>query len=268
MIAAHRAAATFVTCALALLAGCGTLAQDPDAAARTALAPTGKLRIGAYQGSPTSIVADASGRRAGVTLELGQALAERLHVPAEIVEFRLPADVVAGLQSGAADFTFTNASPARAKVVDFSQPLLALELGFLVPRGSSIADIAGVDRSGIRIGVSQNSSSQSALPARIKAARMVPTPSLDVARGMLERGELDAFATNKGILSQMADQLPGSRVLDGRWGEEHLAIAIPQGRDAGRDFVRRFASDAASSGLLRGAIERAGLRGTVAPTSP
>jgi polar amino acid transport system substrate-binding protein len=47
---------------------------------------------------------------------------------------------------------------------------------------------------------------------------------------MLSQGRLNAFATNKAILFEMSDSLPGSRVLDGRWGVEHLAIAIPKNR--------------------------------------
>lgn len=41
---------------------------------------------------------------------------------------------------------------------------------------------------------------------------------------------MDAFATNKAILFAMQDTLPGARILDGRWGLEHMAIAIPKGR--------------------------------------
>jgi polar amino acid transport system substrate-binding protein len=61
----------------------------------------------------------------------------------------------------------------------------------------------------------------------------------------------------------MSDALPGSRMLDGRWGLEHLAVAIPKGRDQGMAYVRKFAEDAKSEGLVDRAVERAGLRGTV-----
>ena len=45
--------------------------------------------------------------------------------------------------------------------------------------------------------------------------------------------QLDAFATNKPILFEMSDGIPGSRILDGRWGVEHVAVAIPRGREIG-----------------------------------
>jgi polar amino acid transport system substrate-binding protein len=78
---------------------------------------------------------------------------------------------------------------------------------------------------------------------------------------MLERHELDLFATNKPTLFQMSDQMPGARVLEGRWGVEHIAIAIPRGRETALEVVRRFVEDVQSSGLLAEAVERAGLRG-------
>jgi len=79
---------------------------------------------------------------------------------------------------------------------------------------------------------------------------------------------LDAFATNKGILFEMADKLPGSRVLEGRWGLESLAIAVPKGRDAGAAWLKAFAADVAAQGQVQQAATRAGLRGTVAPPRP
>ena len=74
--------------------------------------------------------------------------------------------------------------------------------------------------------------------------------------------ELDAFATNKAILFEMSDQMPGAKVLDGRWGVEHLAVAIPKGREGGLEYLRRFVTDVQSSGFLAQAVERAGLRGS------
>jgi polar amino acid transport system substrate-binding protein len=79
---------------------------------------------------------------------------------------------------------------------------------------------------------------------------------------MLSAKQIDAFATNKGILFEMSDSLPASRVLDGRWGLENLAIAIPKGREAGRSYVQTFAKDLEVNGLLNKAIQRSGLRGT------
>src|SRR5947208_1162884 len=78
------------------------------------LAPSGKPRIGVYPGSATSLVRGADGEARGVSVDIGRALAERLGVPWELVEFPRPAEVVAGIRDGKVDFTITNATAARA----------------------------------------------------------------------------------------------------------------------------------------------------------
>ena len=67
----------------------------------------------------------------------------------------------------------------------------------------------------------------------------------------------------KPVLFEMSNQLPGSRVLDGRPGIDPHAMAMPKGRDLGVAYARQFIEDAKSDGLLKAAIERASLRGVV-----
>jgi polar amino acid transport system substrate-binding protein len=79
---------------------------------------------------------------------------------------------------------------------------------------------------------------------------------------MLASHQVDAFATNKANLFEMADGVPGSRVLAGNWGVEHLAIAIPKGRIQSMDWLVAFVDEAKRDGFVTRAVERAGLRGT------
>jgi polar amino acid transport system substrate-binding protein len=232
----------------------------PDA--QQALAPIGVLRVGVYLGSPTSWVRDArTGASHGVAFELGHALGQALGVPVQVVSYPRVAEVIEGLKRAEVDMTFTNATAARANDVDFTAPLIQLELGVLVPANSPIQSFADVDRAGVRLGVSQGSSSQGVLAQRLKLASLVPVASLDVVQQMLQRGELDAFATNKGILFELSEQVPGAQVLKDRWGLENLAIAIPKGREAGRSYLNDFAQARVRQGDVKRMSERAGLRG-------
>jgi polar amino acid transport system substrate-binding protein len=230
---------------------------------RQALAPTGSLRVGVYVGSPTSMVREPkTGEAVGVALNLGQALARQLDVPVQVVEFARLAQVLEAVKAGAVDFTFTNATEIRARDMDFTDPLIQLELGYLVSQAGPMLTVADIDRAGVRVGVAQGSSSQGTLGRLYKNATIVPAASLTVAQQMLSRGELDAFATNKGILFEMAEGLAGFHVLPGRWGVESLAIAVPKGRDVAKPFLRQFAAQARASGLLQSIALKAGLRGT------
>lgn len=256
-----------------LVAVCLAACASPPAAPRLQesqiLAPTGKLRVGVYPGSPTSLVKDsATGEARGVSVDIGKELARRLGVTYEQTEFPRLAEVLDALKARQVDFTITNATPARAADMDFTAPLIDLELGYLVVPASRVAAIADVDQPGIKVGVSQGSTSQAALAREYKNATLVPAPSLKIAAEMLSKGEVDTFATNKAILFEMAGDLRGARVLEGRWGLEHLAIAIPKRREAGMAYVSRFASEVKDDGLVRRAAQRAGLRGMPDATSP
>jgi polar amino acid transport system substrate-binding protein len=147
--------------------------------------------------------------------------------------------------------------------VDFTPALIQLELGLLVPASSAIKTFESVDLAGVQLGVSQGSSSQGVLSQRLKNATIVPVPSLAQVQQMLVEGKLDAFATNKGILFELAEKRVDVRVLDDNWGVENLAIAIPKGREAGMLYLQEFAQRLQQTGQVNQMAQRAGLRGLV-----
>jgi polar amino acid transport system substrate-binding protein len=57
--------------------------------------------------------------------------------------------------------------------------------------------------------------------------------------------------------------LLGARVLDGNWGAEHMAIAVPKGREAAQALLDSFVSELQSSGQLQQIEIAAGLKGAV-----
>jgi polar amino acid transport system substrate-binding protein len=243
--------------------GAPAAAADPEP--RAILAPSGVLRAALYTGTPTSILPDpASGGPRGVGYDLGKELAKRLGVPYAPVVFSKNADVLAAIKNGAADVAFTNSSSAaRAKEMDFGPPFMDVELGYLVPKGSRLATVADVDAAGLRVGVTAGSSSEATLSREFKKAEVIRATNFDAGIEMMNAGTLNAYATNKASLFEMAEKLPGSKVLEGRWGVEHFAVAIPKGRDQGKAFIRQFTLEVKSEGLVGAAIARAGLRGAV-----
>ena len=250
----------------------GGAAQEmkPTPEVRRALAPTGTLRVGLYLGNPSSLVQEpVAGQGKGVGFELGKELARWLDVPFEPVIHQNNGAVLEGLRSGKVDVVFTNATPARSKEIDFTQPYVEVEAGYLVAPRSPIATLADIDKPGVRVGVMEGSTSSAMLPEFLKAASVVKVPTIDRVVEMLSSGGLDAFATNKSILFEISDDLRGSRVLDGRYGVEQLALGIPKGREQGLEYARRFVAAVVANGLVKGAMERAGFRGgTVRPVGP
>ena len=249
-------------CALLLLTA---FAIARDLEPRQVLAPTGKLRAALYPGTPTSILDAKEAEPRGVGYELGRELARRLGVPYEPIVYPKNADVIEAMRTAAADVAFTNASPARQKEMSFGPHYLLIELGYLVRDGSTITNSAGVDNKGVRVGVTTGSTSEGTLSRELKNAELVRVTTNQNGAEMLAAGRIDAFATNKATLFDLADKTPATKVLTDRWGEERHAIAFPHGREDGAPFIKTFTEDAVAKGLVKSAMQRAGLRGAVTP---
>jgi polar amino acid transport system substrate-binding protein len=244
-----------------MLGGCATAYAPPTALQRT-LAPGGKLRVGVNFGAPSSAIRDANtGELTGVAHDLGKELARQLNVPFEAVLYRRSAEVVAALKTGDIDVAFVTLTAARAKEIDFSPPYLQIEKGALVPGNSPAQTLADIDRPGMRVAVLGGGTADLTLSREFRNAAIVRALSVDDGVDLLRAGKADAFVAQKTILFEMSRRLARSRVLDGRFGIELHAIAIPRGRDAGKDFIQAFAADARNSGLVSALMEKAGLRG-------
>ena len=250
--------AAILTLAL-LVAGCAT--PGPSTDIQHALAPTGSLRVAVYVGTTTSVISDAD--RRGVGYDIGQDFARALHVPFAPMILEKNADVQAAIKTGKADAAFTNASPERARDMDFTQPYLTIALGYLAGPKTRVTSLAQVDQPGVRVGVTAGSSSFGLLSAQLKNAKVITTTTVDEGDAMLAAGTLDLYATNKATLYAMGDKLPGSHVLDGAWGYERHAMGVPKGREAGLPFAKTFIADEMAKGRVKTAAAHAGLRGAV-----
>ena len=247
-----------------LLTGCASLHTAPAPEVRQALAPSGKLRVGLWLDNPAQVIRDSvSGEMKGVGFDLGNELARRMGVPFEPVLYPSMGPLLDGAKSGAWDVVFIGVDPQRATYMDYTAPHLEVEFGYLIPAGSSISTMADVDRPGIRVAVPERGSADIFLSRTLKNAVVVQGPGLSGALELLKSGKADVFGANKPNLFEVLKQLPGSRLLDGRPGSEQQAMAMPKGRGPGVAYAREFVEDAKSEGLVKAAIERVGLRGTV-----
>ena len=247
-----------------MLTGCAGIPTTPTSEARQALAPTGKLRVGLQLGSPHNVVRDTvPSEMKGVGADLGKELAQRLGVPFEPVLYPSVGALLDSGKSGAWDVAFVGFSPARAKEWDFTALHMEVEFGYLVLRGSSISTMADVDRPGIRVAVQEKSGPDSFFSRTLRNAEMIRASSNPAALESLKSGKADVMGSIKPILFDLSNQLPGSRVLDGRPGIDPHAMVLPKGRDVGLVYARKFIEDAKSEGLVKAAIERVGMRGAV-----
>jgi polar amino acid transport system substrate-binding protein len=199
----------------------------------------------------------------GVGFDLGKEFARRMGVPFEPVVYPKSAALVGSVTSGQWDVTFLTVSARRANDMDFTAPHLEIERGYLIPSGSSISRLADVDQPGIRVAVTEKASSDIFRSRALKNAVLVRASGILGPLEMVKSGRADVFAAGKPTLFEISSQCPGPEfstvVLP-----PTKAMALPKGRDLGMAYARKFVEDAKSEGLVKAAVERAGLRGVIA----
>ena len=210
-----------------------------------------------------------TGELRGVTVSLGKALAQRLGVPFEPVGYANPAALVKSFGANAWDIAFLAFDPARAQEVDFSPPYMEVDNTYLVTATSNVGTVELADRADVTIAVPDRSAPDLFLSRNLKLAKLTRVPGgADAAIEVLRSGKADAYAENAHMLSLYADQLPGARVLEGRYTVIQHAVATPKGKLAASEYIKIFVEEAKSDGTVAEAIRAAGLRRTrVAPPS-
>ncbi len=239
-------------------------------AARSELAPTGKLRVGINLGNFLLTATDpATGEFRGVAVDLGRELGRRLGVPVEIVGYPSPGALADAAKTGVWDVGFLGAEPQRANEIDFTAAYVEIEATYLVPPGSPLKTIADVDRKGVRIAVSAKSAYDLYLTRNLEHAELMREPGADGAFRHFVADKLEALAGLRPRLVMDQESLPGSRILDGRFTAVQQAIGMPKGRNAGARYLREFVEDIKATGLVARTIEKNGVRGlSVAPKAP
>lgn len=247
--------------AAALLAGCASL---PDEQARRELLPTGKLRVGIGIGaSPSAFWAirdPASGQPRGVTVDLANALAQKLGARLELVVYANSGEVTAAGPKGEWDAAFMPEDAERRKVVDFGPAYYLSTSTYMVRAGSSIRTIAEVDQPGVRVaGIANTTTARTAINT-LKNTRVISFRTVDEMVAKMKAGEIDVIALGRDSLRGLAPQIQGSRILDGYFHATGTAVAVPKDHPAALAYVTGFIEAAKSSGIVRRALDAAGMK--------
>jgi polar amino acid transport system substrate-binding protein len=259
--------------ALLLLAALPAIVTTADAQApdrRIAdIVQAGKIRVGLHlpQFVKDPATGEIHGSGTGAVIEpIAQALAERIGVKLELVGHKSPPMLVDCLKAQVCDMGFLGYVPARAGDVGYAPPHMFIPFTFMVAPGSSAQSIADLDKPGIRIAAVRSHASTLALSKIVKHAQTLSVEIPEEAFELVRTGRADAWASPRPPLLVDLPKLPGARVLDGHYGANIQAMAVPKDQLARLDYVAQFVEEAKASGLIQRAIDRSGEKGIeVAP---
>ena len=243
-------------------------AFTPDPALAALLAPTGRLRASINLGNPILAGTDpATGRARGVSVDLAHALAERLGVPLETIEFPAATKSVDAVTGGVADVGFFAIDPLRAAEIAFTDAYILIEGAYLVREDSPCRANEDVDRAGTTVVVGTGSAYDLFLTRELKAASFLRVPGAAEVVQALRAGEADVAGGIRQTLVEVAAQTPGLRVLPGRFMVIRQAMGLARARGAAAEAaLRAFVEEMKSGGFVAEAMRRHGVAGaTVAP---
>ena len=256
-------------CVVVLATACAMTPPVPSSL-RSELAPTGRLRIGINSGNFLLVTSYQPGvEPRGVAPDLGRELGRRLGVPIEFVVFDSAGKLADAAKAGAWDVAFLGNEPQRANEISFSSAYLEIPVTYLVPQGSSIGEIADVDRNGVRVAVAEKSAYDLFLSRTLAHAQVIRADGIEGSYRLFVRDKLEALAGLKPRLVSDAERLPGSRVLEGQCTSVKQSIGTPKGCDAAAKYLREFVEDVKESGFVGRSIAENAVRGvSVAPPEP
>jgi len=231
------------------------------------LAPTGVLRAAVNLANFLLVTGkSAAGDPEGVSPDMAREVARRLGVEVKYLPFKSPGELADAAANGAWDIGLIGAEPQRAETIAFTAAYCEIEATYLVPAGSSLKSIGDVDAAGVRIAVTGRSAYGLWLDRNIKKAELVRTDTLDSAFDQFVRDKLEALAGLKPRLLTDLENLPGARLIDGKFTSVQQAIGTPRKNTAGAAFLRDFVEEAKASGMVARFIDSHKVRGlNVAP---
>ena len=233
------------------------------------LAPTGILRAGINMANILLVTGRTDdGDPEGVGPGFAAAIADRLGVPVAYVPFPTPGEVADAVDDNVWDIGLIGAEPSRAEKIDFTAAYVEIEATYMVRDGSPFRTVEDVDAPGVRIAVSGRSAYDLYLSRSLKHAELVRAKGLPGAQKLFVEEQLDALAGLRPAMTDELSNLPGMRILDGKFTAVQQAVGVQKGKDAAAAFLRDFVEEAKTSGLVASLIEKHGVTGRLSVAPP
>ncbi|MFM2311345.1 MAG: glutamine-binding protein of glutamine transporter [Cyanobacteriota bacterium] len=115
---------------------------------------------------------------------------------------------------------------SRSRIVDFS-PYYYLDGTGIVTKNPQIENIDSLPLK--RIAVLKNSATIAVIQYRLPSATLIGVDSYQAALELMETNQVDAFASDRSILTGLTQEYPNYHLLPERLSGEALAVVMPKG---------------------------------------
>lgn len=265
--------------AMATTAGCATEVASTEPADEGAAAATeqplrdpasedgfipvlkhrGEIRIGIKYDVPRfGYLNPETGSPEGFEVDLGKAIAARLHVKATFLEAKA-ANRIPFLQNDTADLVISTMTitPARWELIDFSKVYFVAQQRIMVPVGSPIGEVRDLNLLGASVCSVTSSTSEKNLRIAAPNAQLFLQPTYSGCFAMLQAGGVQSVSTDDVVLLSLLMQDPVNYKITGApFAVEPYGMGIKKGHDDFRDFVDGFLTSAKHNGTWVGLYDK------------
>ncbi|MEK9722815.1 MAG: transporter substrate-binding domain-containing protein, partial [Rhodospirillaceae bacterium] len=203
----------------------------------------------------------ANGDPIGIAPDMGKLLADRLGVGVKYITYATPGEVADAAERDEWDVGLIAVEPKRAEVIAFCDPYVEIEATYLVPEDSSFQSVDDVDAPGVKIAVSERAAYDLYLTRTLKHATLHRAEGLPGAVALYATGDYDALAGLVPALRENAAQLPGSRLIPGRYTAVQQAVGTRHGKPALNAEVQAFLAQVKGDGTVQKLIDKHGVTG-------
>jgi polar amino acid transport system substrate-binding protein len=233
-----------------------------QSAINSEIAPSGKLRVAMNSATAVLLKRTPDGKiTGGVGFELGKFMAGKLGAVFELAAYPDSNTYTQTFGKEEWDIGFGVRTPLVAEKADFLIDVLVNDYLFVAAPGREFAGVAQVDRPGVKIGVGLNSSSDQFLSKTLKSGELV---RLTGGRSIeaLRSGQVDVWAASASNIEQVADRLPGAKIVPGMFMSDRTMVILPKGRSsAAQAKIVEIVNEAKKTGVIRKALEQTGVKG-------
>jgi polar amino acid transport system substrate-binding protein len=225
------------------------------------IAPLGKLRVAANAATRAQVMRTSDGKIiGGLVPEVGKFIADKLGLAFELVPYPDANAYTQSFGKGEWDIGFTVRRPLISDKADFIVDLFLSDFVFLAAPGREFADAREVDRPGVKIGVGLNTESDHFLSRTLRSAELVRSSGRNIEA--LRSGEVDVWAASAANIEELAQRLPGAKIVPGAFASDPVMVALPKGRSsAAQSKIVEIVNEAKKTGVVQKALGQTGMRG-------
>jgi ABC-type amino acid transport substrate-binding protein len=224
-----------------LIVACNPLAATPNGGQGGANSGAGTLdhivqskqiRVGVVNDNPPYSSVDSSGNLVGYDIDIVNGIAHDLGASPNLVRVDGPGRI-SGLQTGQLDMTVADFSitPARALVIDFSQPYLVIHYRLVVSADNPMRSLQDANQSSVSVATPRGGTSTDQLQSVLPQAQLQVLSSVADVKQALTSGQATAAVFDDTSAPQFLAQQPGKyKLLDGAFpGGDRIGVGIPRG---------------------------------------